>query len=85
MKALLIEYSLNTTVPWYQATVCPRSPEPFYIANFYIKWVKTTLTYIISRHDYAMSHFELSKQGNVSFILKINPAFLLSFVELKAS
>ena len=26
-------------------TVCPRSSDPFYIVNYYIKWVSTSLTY----------------------------------------
>ena len=28
-----------------RTTLCPRSLDPFYIAIYYIKWVKTSLTY----------------------------------------
>ena len=29
-------------------TICPRSSDPFYIVTSYIKWAKTSLTYIIT-------------------------------------
>ena len=44
-------YGIYTTITWKlnwqitSFTVCPRSIDPFYIASYYLKWVKTSWTY----------------------------------------
>ena len=31
----------------FMFNVCPKSLDPFYIVTYYIKWVKTSWTYLI--------------------------------------
>ena len=49
-----------------RATVCPRSSDPFYFVNYYLKRVTTSLTYSNTKKIEKDSVYELNFQNNLS-------------------
>ena len=46
MKSVTLRLFVPLSV-FTKSTVCPRSSDPFHVANYYIKWVTTSWTYCI--------------------------------------